>query len=161
MALMTPLRRLLGRKPVEIDVSGTQAARLAHSANQSPNHAANQSANRNSSAAFLPSGAGSDPVEPETTQLLRRLVERPHRTLHSFYGRTAGLGGLNDALPLWDRYIGHERTAEPRLRDARDGYLFQVITKGQGTMPAYAHQVEVEDRWRIVHYLRVLQSRFE
>lgn len=76
MALMTPLRRLLGRKPVEIDVSGTQAARLAHSANQSPNHAANQSANRNSSAAFLPSGAGSDPVEPETTQLLRRLVER-------------------------------------------------------------------------------------
>ncbi|MCA9237903.1 MAG: sulfotransferase [Planctomycetales bacterium] len=51
------------------------------------------------------------------TRTLRRLVERPHRTLHSFYGRTAGLGGLNDALPLWDRYIGHERTAEPRLRD--------------------------------------------
>jgi mono/diheme cytochrome c family protein len=49
---------------------------------------------------------------------------------------------------------------EPRLQESADGYLYEVIAMGKGTMPAYGHQVPVEDRWRIVHYLRVLQARF-
>ena len=52
-------------------------------------------------------------------------------------------------------------STDPRLVEAKDGYLYQVITKGQGTMPAYAHQVSVEDRWAIVHYVRALQTRFQ
>ena len=82
------------------------------------------------------------------------------------HDRTGGGNGLvlqraKLSSPAAFNYMLPNLATEPRLRDARDGYLFQVITKGQGTMPAYAHQVEVEDRWRIVHYLRVLQSRFE
>ena len=50
---------------------------------------------------------------------------------------------------------------ETRLRDLPDGYLFETITKGRNTMPAYAMQIPVEDRWNIVHYLRALQTRFE
>jgi mono/diheme cytochrome c family protein len=50
---------------------------------------------------------------------------------------------------------------EPRLVEAKDGYLYQVIAKGQGTMPAYAHQIPVADRWAIVHYVRALQTRFQ
>jgi|SoiMethySBSTD1v2_1073268.scaffolds.fasta_scaffold548741_2 mono/diheme cytochrome c family protein len=54
---------------------------------------------------------------------------------------------------------------DPVLRQEDDGALFQAITTGknatggQTTMPAYGHQIEPADRWAIVHYLRVLQSR--
>ncbi len=38
-----------------------------------------------------------------------------------------------------------------------DGKLFSVITSGIRNMPAYAQQIEVEDRWAIVAYVRALQ----
>jgi mono/diheme cytochrome c family protein len=44
-----------------------------------------------------------------------------------------------------------------RLREAPDGYLFDVITNGKNTMSSYAHQVPVQDRWAIVAYIRALQ----
>jgi mono/diheme cytochrome c family protein len=37
------------------------------------------------------------------------------------------------------------------------GQLFDVITHGVRTMPAYAYQVPVSDRWAIVAYVRALQ----
>lgn len=44
-----------------------------------------------------------------------------------------------------------------RLRTAPVGYFYDVITNGFGAMSDYAAQVEPEDRWRIVAYIRVLQ----
>ena len=38
-----------------------------------------------------------------------------------------------------------------------DGQLFSTIGNGKGSMPGYAHQVKVQDRWAIVAYIRVLQ----
>jgi hypothetical protein len=35
------------------------------------------------------------------------------RTTTSFYGRTAGIAGPNDALYLWDRWLGPDRTVVP------------------------------------------------
>ena len=46
---------------------------------------------------------------------------------------------------------------DERLRAVQDGYLFDVITRGVRTMPPYAHQVPVADRWAIVAYIRALQ----
>lgn len=46
---------------------------------------------------------------------------------------------------------------DERLRRVPDGYLFQVITNGFGTMPTYAPQVPAHDRWAIVGYIRALQ----
>lgn len=37
------------------------------------------------------------------------------------------------------------------------GYIYQVITWGFGGMPEHASQIPVEDRWRIVAYVRALQ----
>jgi len=45
---------------------------------------------------------------------------------------------------------------EDRLRDAADGYLFDVVTRGFGVMPSY-RVVPPEDRWAIVAYVRALQ----
>jgi hypothetical protein len=44
-----------------------------------------------------------------------------------------------------------------RLRQAPPGYFYDVITRGFGQMPSYAPQVDPEDRWAIVAYVRALQ----
>jgi mono/diheme cytochrome c family protein len=44
-----------------------------------------------------------------------------------------------------------------RLRQAPAGYFFEVITNGFGAMPDYKSQIPVEDRWRIIAYVRALQ----
>ena len=44
-----------------------------------------------------------------------------------------------------------------RLREAPAGYFFDVMTNGFGVMPDYAQQIQPEDRWAIVAYIRALQ----
>jgi Cytochrome C oxidase, cbb3-type, subunit III len=44
-----------------------------------------------------------------------------------------------------------------RLREAANGYYFDVITNGFGSMLNYASQIHVKDRWAIVAYIRALQ----
>jgi len=51
----------------------------------------------------------------------------------------------------------------PDLVDARivgmkDGELFGIISHGVRSMPAYAKQIQEEDRWAIVLYVRALQK---
>jgi mono/diheme cytochrome c family protein len=48
-----------------------------------------------------------------------------------------------------------------RLRQSPPGYFFDVISNGFGVMPDYRAQITVEDRWRIVAYLRVLQASYQ
>jgi mono/diheme cytochrome c family protein len=50
----------------------------------------------------------------------------------------------------------------PSLHDDRivqlpDGQIFQVISRGVRTMPAYGVQIPEADRWAIVAYVRALQ----
>jgi mono/diheme cytochrome c family protein len=44
-----------------------------------------------------------------------------------------------------------------RLRQEPDGQLFDTISNGKGQMLGYAYNVSIDDRWRIVMYLRALQ----
>ena len=46
-----------------------------------------------------------------------------------------------------------------RFYDMADGYLYEIIANGTpaGTMPGYAQQIPVADRWAIVAYVRALQ----
>ena len=43
------------------------------------------------------------------------------------------------------------------LRAAKTGHFYDVITNGFGSMPPYAAQVNVRDRWAIIAYIRALQ----
>ncbi|MEJ2193577.1 MAG: cytochrome c, partial [Ignavibacteriaceae bacterium] len=45
-----------------------------------------------------------------------------------------------------------------RIRNFEDGRIFHVITNGKNVMPSYAAQVNREERWAIVNYIRVLQK---
>jgi mono/diheme cytochrome c family protein len=44
-----------------------------------------------------------------------------------------------------------------RVREIADGYIFDVITNGVRTMPSYADQINADDRWAIITYIRALQ----
>ena len=43
------------------------------------------------------------------------------------------------------------------VRNYTDGELFHVITNGRRNMPAYKKQIQAQDRWAIVTYIRALQ----
>jgi mono/diheme cytochrome c family protein len=44
-----------------------------------------------------------------------------------------------------------------RLRDAADGDIFNTISNGKGQMLGYGYNITIDDRWRIVMYVRALQ----
>ena len=45
-----------------------------------------------------------------------------------------------------------------RLRNAPVGHMFAAVSEGYGSMPSYAAQIPLDDRWAIVGYLRALQT---
>jgi mono/diheme cytochrome c family protein len=47
---------------------------------------------------------------------------------------------------------------DPRILQAKDGYLFEVISNGIRNMAAYKAQIPVADRWAIVSHVRELQK---
>jgi hypothetical protein len=44
-----------------------------------------------------------------------------------------------------------------KVRNWPDGNIYHVITEGQNIMPSYAAQIQRDDRWAIIHYIRTLQ----
>ena len=75
----------------------------------------------------------------------------------------SGRGGL--VAERWptvvpDLVANEDAENRKRLISLPPGDLFRIITEGQGTMPSYAHQIDVDDRWAIAHYLRALQNHF-
>ena len=46
---------------------------------------------------------------------------------------------------------------QERIRTMPDGQLFQTISYGFNSMPAYGPQIPIDDRWAVVAYVRALQ----
>jgi mono/diheme cytochrome c family protein len=44
------------------------------------------------------------------------------------------------------------------IRDRPEGQIFQAISDGVRNMPGYKSQLDVDDRWAIVVYVRKLQA---
>src|SRR6266568_3774512 len=68
----------------------------------------------------------------------------------------------NQPGPVLTQPLGTSSTApanyhQDRLRQAPVGHFFDVMTNGWGAMPSYASQIPVEDRWKIIAYIRALQ----
>jgi len=62
------------------------------------------------------------PRSPLTaTQLFGRFLGRPSGEYGSFYGKTRRLSGTNDALYLWDRWLGSDRGKPPSEISAAKG----------------------------------------
>jgi cytochrome c len=85
-------------------------------------------------------------------------------TCHNYTGDGLGIVGSQWSYPLPSFHDDVYNDAT-KSEKARDGYIFNTIRNGvwspdgaQNKMPGYAHALSYDDSWRIVAYVRVLQT---
>jgi mono/diheme cytochrome c family protein len=76
---------------------------------------------------------------------------------HGTSGRGGGGEAAHGIVGAYGLSVAPSNLVGPDVQAQPDGQLFASITNGVRNMPAYAHQVKVQDRWAVVAYLRVLQ----
>ncbi|MFP3492833.1 cytochrome c [Pseudomonas sp. SIMBA_059] len=85
------------------------------------------------------------------------LLARGEAGYQTFCTPCHGLSGLGDGLVVGRGFAAPPSFIEPRLLNASDEHLMQVIAQGQGLMYGYASRIQPDERWAIVAHLRVLQ----
>jgi mono/diheme cytochrome c family protein len=89
--------------------------------------------------------------------ITRADLDRGQERFNIYCSPCHGRRGEGDGMVVQRGYRQAASYHTDRLRTAMNGYLFDVITNGFGAMPDYRAQITVEDRWRIVAYIRALQ----
>ncbi len=87
---------------------------------------------------------------PEVIEEGKVLYSRYCQHCHGESGKGDGLVG--QVLKGVPSYSG-------AVKDRTPGSIFYTITYGRNRMGAHASQVSVEDRWKIVHYVKTLQNQ--
>ncbi len=92
------------------------------------------------------------------------LLERGQNRFEIFCAPCHGLAGYGDGMVNQRAEALQEGTWTPPssfhtelVRERPVGQLFNTITYGVRNMPAHGPQIEVEDRWAIVAYVKALQ----
>ena len=101
------------------------------------------------------------PTAPESTWRTRSprpqpIVERGRQKFLTFCSPCHGNFGRGDSR-LAGQFPNPPTLHSDKVRKWPDGNIYHVITEGQNVMPSYASQIARDDRWAIVHYIRVLQ----
>ena len=94
-------------------------------------------------------------VPPVTVDL--KLLERGRERFNIFCSVCHGRTGEGNGMIVQRGYKQPLTFHSERLRGVPIGHFFEVMTYGYATMPSYASQVPVEDRWAIAAYIRALQ----
>ncbi|EAQ77698.1 quinol:electron acceptor oxidoreductase subunit ActD [Blastopirellula marina] len=102
---------------------------------------------------------------PETLQINSTLVERGQQRFNIYCAVCHGLAGDGNGLvsirafemqqPTW---VQPTNLHDPNVVKQPVGRVFNTITNGIRKMPGYAAQINPEDRWAIVLYLKALQK---
>lgn len=85
------------------------------------------------------------------------LIERGQERYQVYCQPCHGLAGYGDGMIVKRGFAAPPSYHQPRLRKVTDGYIFDVITNGYGSMYSYGSRVPPRDRWAIVAYVRTLQ----
>jgi len=100
-----------------------------------------------------------DYVDDIPVAVNRAVLERGQKQYNVYCAPCHGKSGDGNGIIMEGDY-GYTPASSyhiDRLRQASDGYLYDVIANGVRNMPAYAQQIPVRDRWAIVAYIRALQ----
>jgi mono/diheme cytochrome c family protein len=89
--------------------------------------------------------------------ITRAVLDRGRQRFEIYCTPCHGYTGDGDGLVVQRGFTGPPSYHSERLRQAPVGHFFDVVTNGLGSMPSYATQVTVPDRWAIVAYIRALQ----
>lgn len=69
-----------------------------------------------------------------------------------------GAGGAGDGPVVSRGYPPPTSLIADQALNRTDGQIFHMITYGYKNMPAYASQVDRDDRWHVIAYLRQMQA---
>lgn len=110
-------------------------------------------------AGAAPQGAAAypDDVEVFPIPVTRETVRRGKERYEIFCSACHGLTGNGDGMIVRRGFRRAASFNDDRLRQAPVGHFFDAITNGWGAMPSYAPQIEPQDRWAIIAYIRALQ----
>ena len=123
-------------------------------ANASGQNSSTTPANANASTALFP-----DDVETFPVPITKADLDRGQERYNIYCSVCHGLTGYGDGIVARRGFNKPSPASyhQDRLRQAPVGHFFDVMTNGWGAMPSYASQIPVEDRWRIIAYIRALQ----
>ncbi len=112
-----------------------------------------QNASTNSTALYP------DDVETFPIAIDKAAIDRGQDRYNIYCSVCHGMTGYGDGM-IQRRGFNKPSPAnyhDDRLRQAPVGHFFDAISNGWGAMPSMASQVPVEDRWKIIAYIRALQ----
>lgn len=101
-----------------------------------------------------PEGAGRNLKNP--LPRAKAVLLRGQQAYNTYCIVCHGKRGEGDGL-IVPKYPRPPSLQSEKVRNWPDGRIFHVVTAGQNLMPSYASQIAPEERWAIVHYMRVLQ----
>lgn len=90
---------------------------------------------------------------PIARETLNRGQERFNIYCAPCHGQTGSGQGIVALRASWIAV----NLGDQRIREMRDGELFDTISHGKRTMPGYRFQINEHDRWAIVAYVRALE----
>ncbi len=95
----------------------------------------------------------SNPIEltPEVLNEGERLFKDYCTHCHGAKGKGAGAMVQNGAYPPPPDFTGN-------LKDLTEGKMFHSLTYGKNLMPSHATQLNKTERWKVIHYVNVLQE---
>jgi mono/diheme cytochrome c family protein len=106
-------------------------------------------------------GAGANIYEGDVDAfpfpITEEVVNRGQERYQIFCSICHGMSGYGDGMIVRRGFRKPSSYYEDNLRKAPVGHYYDVITNGWGSMPNYAAQIPVQDRWAIVAYIRALQ----
>lgn len=109
--------------------------------------------------AFLHTGKGPDglPVTAFPFAITHGELDRGQDRYNVYCAPCHGRTGEGNGMVVQRGYRQAQSMHIDRLKLAPVGYFYDVITNGFGVMPDYRTQIPVEDRWKIIAYVRALQ----
>tara|TARA_A100001011_G_scaffold399620_1_gene509164 strand:- start:8533 stop:9426 length:894 start_codon:yes stop_codon:yes gene_type:complete len=115
--------------------------------------------------------ANGDYIEkiPSKYNVNKEFIERGKQRYGIYCSVCHGAVGDGKGIVTNNRYSWHRNMLPANYHNPddvnmddwdKDGYIYSVIAYGVGNMNGYEHQISVDDRWKIVAYMRYLLQAY-
>jgi mono/diheme cytochrome c family protein len=86
------------------------------------------------------------------------VLKKGRARFESFCAPCHGLEGDASKGYVASKFAGIASLNNEAVGAMTDGHIFHVITHGIRRMPSYGMQIQPDERWAVVHYVRILQQ---
>jgi mono/diheme cytochrome c family protein len=107
--------------------------------------------------AMFTAKSNGQPIDAFPMALTAADLDRGENRFNVYCAPCHGRTGVGNGMVVQRGFKQAASLHQERLRVMPVGYFFDVITNGFGVMPDYRMQLDPEDRWRVVAYVRALQ----